>query len=216
MKKKIDAIVFDFDGVIVDSEPLYEATAEELFMQYGVEIPPEDWKHFKGLSEEMFIRAASEKYQINVPIEEMRKKDLEILKSKFKKHLDYIPGVRDFIKKIDNVYKIGLVTSSSRLLLEWIFGNTPIDNYFKFMVTAEDIEHPKPDPEPFLKMSEILSVLPEKMLVIEDSIHGINSANSAGAVTIGFTSSFSAEELNVADFCAASYDDIWEIVRELI
>jgi len=213
LSENVTAIIFDFDGVIVDSEPLYEDTANQLFRDYGVTIPAEDWKEFKGLSEEGFLNLAREKYGIRAPLSEIMSKDRELLKQNFKKGLTYMPGFQEFYEQVNGAYTTGLVTSSSRLLLQWIFANTPIENHFEYTITAEDIVQPKPHPAPYLAMSQKLNIAPGKMLVIEDSWNGIKSARAAGAVTVAFLSTFRKEDLPLADYYADSFREISRLLK---
>jgi HAD superfamily hydrolase (TIGR01509 family) len=202
---QVRAIVFDFDGVVVNSEPLYEAAETALFQRYGIRIPDEDWKYFKGLSEEKLFTFTKERYSITAPISELKVQGLELLKAEFAKHLDYMPGFLDFLDVIDGQYQTGLVTSSSRTLLEWIFRHTPVRNHFSQMIAAEDILQQKPHPEPYLRMAELLQLPPAEMLVIEDSINGVRSAKGAGAFTIGFLTTLSRADLQEADQHCANF-----------
>jgi len=212
MKQKIQAIVFDFDGVVIDSEPLYRKAEEKFFAEYGVTIPSKDWKQFKGLSEEGFFKLASEKYGISAHSEELRNRSRELFLEEIKHNLRYLPGFEEFFEDIKNKYRIGLVTSTPRLILEWIFCNTEIKNHFEYIITADDVKKRKPDPEPYLEICKKMNVKPEQVIVIEDSINGVNSAVAAGAITIGFTTSLSEEDLNAANFFAKSYDEIRKII----
>ncbi len=212
MDKNIKAIIFDFDGVVVDSEPIYEEVAIELFRKLGVEIHSDDWKDFKGLSEDGFYNMTQKKYNLSISKEDFFIEDKKKLKEKFKTDLFYMPGFIEFLGEITPVYETGLVTSSSRELLNWIFVNTPVERNFQHLITAEDIENPKPHPDPFLKMSRDLNINPENMIVIEDSINGVISAKKAGMQTIGFLSSFTKEELSDADYHASNYVEVKNII----
>lgn len=214
-QNKVRAVAFDFDGVVVDSEPLYEKVQKKLFGEYGIVIPTEDWKYFKGLSEHDFYSLFQEKCHISASIEKLQKKGKELLKEELRKNLRYISGFRTFIKSIRNTYQIGLVTSTTRNFLEWIFENTPIENHFETMVTAEILDHQKPHPEPYLKIAEMMGVRPEEIIVIEDSINGVKSAKSASAITIAFLSSLKKEDFIGADYFATTYHEVSEILRSI-
>ncbi len=213
MNKKIKAIVFDFDGVVVDSEPLYERAENRLLSDYGVQMHPEDWRKIKGLSEHAFFNFILERYGIPAEIEELKILGRQYLREVFARELGYMAGFVEFFGEIDGHYKIGLVTSSSGQLLQWIFTNTPIRNHFPNIVTEEDTTHGKPHPEPYLLMARRLEIDPAEMLVIEDSINGIRSALAAGARTIGFTSTLTKEDLIEAEYHAGSYEEIRNVLK---
>ena len=212
----IEAIVFDFDGVIVDSEPLYEKAEKELFALYGVDIDIEDLKDTKGLSEKMYLSIIRERYRITAPIEELSLKGRAILKRYFAAELNYIPGFSEFLKKFSPLVKTGLATSSSRDLMNWIFDNTKVRNHFLHSVTADDVVYSKPHPEPYLKICHIIGVKPDNAIVIEDSANGLQSAKAAGAVTIGFHSNSSSGNFPNADYRASDYRQVETHVMAII
>lgn len=211
-ERKIRAIVFDFDGVVVDSETLYEKAEARLFAEYGVTIPESDWRLFKGLSDHDFFILCKERYGIREELSVLQKKGKCLLEKEFRHNLRYIDGFEDFICEIRPFFLIGLVTSTKLTFLEWIFRNTPIRNHFETMITAENVMRQKPQPEPYLKMAELMGIRPEEMIVLEDSLNGVKSAMSAGAVTVAFLSSFPKEAFEAADFFAATYGEVREIV----
>jgi len=212
----IEAIVFDFDGVIVDSEPLYEKAEKDLFALYGVDINIEDLKDTKGLSEKMYLSIIRERYSITAPIEEISLKGRAILKKYFTAELTYIPGFPEFFKKISPLVKTGLATSSSRDLMNWIFDNTQVRNHFYHSVTADDVVHSKPHPEPYLKICHLIGVKPKNAIIIEDSIYGLQSAKAAEAVTIGFHSNSSNDNFPDADYKASNYRQVETLVAAII
>ena len=214
-RPRIRAIVFDFDGVVVDSEPLYEKAENRIFRQYEIQVPREDWKQFKGMSERDFLQLIRQKYGIPADVETLRQLGRSYLREVFAAELDYMPGFLAFYRKIKNTYSIGLVTSSARDIIEWVFQNTAVRNHFPFVLTGEDTRNSKPHPEPYLTMARRIGVEPQEMLVIEDSINGVLSASEAGARTIGFLSGMSTTDLAAAEFHAHDYGEVWQILEGL-
>jgi len=215
MSKQIKAIIFDFDGVVINSEPLYEQTGRELFRQYGVEISDNDWQEFRGLTANDFFYLAKKKFNLTADIAEISELDHKILKNKFSKQLNYISGFNQFFENIKSNYQTALVTSTSQHLLEWIYTNTKINNHFNISITGSDVNNPKPHPEPFQKTAKILKICPTEMIVIEDSVNGVISAKEAGSKVIGFLTSFDRKILKDADYFAKDYSEVEEIVANL-
>lgn len=211
----IKSIIFDFDGVVVDSEPLYERAETELFLSYGIQIQTVDLMDTKGLSEKMYLDIIKKRYHINAPTDELMKKGRRILKRIFSKELRYIHGFREFYQQIQTNYKTALVTSSSRNLLEWIFKFTPIRNHFSTIVTAEDVTHSKPHPEPYLNACRLLNVKPAECIVIEDSINGVNSAKNAGAMTIALKGKCTPARFENADYTVSNYSEIATLIESI-
>jgi len=146
LRMEIKAIIFDFDGVVVDTEPLYENAENRLFREYGVVVGEEDWRRFKGLSEEAFYQYIRDKFKIEVPLQELKKRGREYLKEEFKKNIRYVDGFLEFFRAIHDSYITALVTSASEEILTWIFNNTKIENRFDFVVTSQDVSNSKPHP----------------------------------------------------------------------
>lgn len=212
---KIEAIVFDFDGVIVDSEPLYEKAERELFAQYGIEIEIADLNDTKGLSEEMYWGLIRERYKVTAPMEEMIQKGRELLKNIFMAELGYVSGFLDFFAEIEPRIPTGLATSSSRDLLNWIFANTSVRNHFRYSVTADDVAYSKPHPEPYRKICQLIDTRPENTIVIEDSANGLRSAKAAGTITIGFAANGGTVDFTDADYTAADYQQVAALISAI-
>ena len=191
----IKAILFDQDGVVIDSEPLNRKSVHAIFNKYGIDMPSDD-RRFKGLSlrkifEEMFTAP-----QFKDKIDDLLQERREIYKELAEKEIKVFDGFFDLIDLLKGKYKTALVTSASKKMSDFnrrLFLKK--DNLFDIEVTAEDTKNTKPHPEPYLVAAKKLDVKPEECLVIEDSINGIISAKSAGMKVIAITNSFKKEEL---------------------
>ena len=215
MKKPICAIIFDFDGVVADSEPLYESAEKRLFQHYGIRVPDEDWKDFKGVSPQAFFTTVQNRYNIPASVDTLRREGEACLLAEFKGRLGYVPGYEDFFTLIRPRFRVALVTSCARQVLDWIFTWTPIVNHFDVIITADDVPRHKPDPLPFSECCRRLNITPDEALVIEDSIHGVNAARAAGLRTIGFTRTLSPGDLAAADYLARDYTEIETLIRRI-
>ncbi len=211
----VKAVLFDFDGVVVDSEPLYVAAETRLFEQYGVTVPAEDWKYFKGTTEADFFQLIRQRYNILTDSSELIEEGRRYIKEEFRKGLDYLPGFTDFRRKIEGRFRTALVTSTSADFLRWVFANTVLENRFDLTITADDVQRAKPHPEPYIKAMQQLKVAASETVIIEDSINGISAAVASGAITIGFLSSASPDEIPRADFYARNYTDISAILDKI-
>jgi len=197
-------VLFDMDGVLVDSEPFIAKAACMLFAEQGLEVTPTDFEPFIGTGETRYIGGVAEKYNfpLDITIAKPRLYDiyLEIIKGELKP----LAGTIDFLKKCRTMNKkIALATSAD---LRKAKGNlTEIGlsvDYFNTTVTGEDIKHKKPDPEIFLLAARRLNLNPCDCLVIEDAVTGVAAAKSAGSKCLAITSTFTAEQLKAADFFA--------------
>ena len=203
-------VLFDMDGVLVDSEPYIAKAGCMLFAEKGLEVTPADFEPFIGTGDKRYVGGVAEKY--NFPLDSTKAKTqlydiyLELIKGQLKP----LPGVIDFLNKCKTMNKkIAVATSAD---LRKAQGNLTemgltID-YFDTVVTAEDIKHKKPDPEIFLLAAKRLSLNPCDCLVIEDAVSGVASAKSAGAKCLAITSTFTVEQLSDADFFAPDLAEV--------
>jgi len=221
MEAFTSAVIFDMDGVIIDTEPLYTKAEIRLFGEYGVEIPEEDWSLFRGCSEQTFFDLSMDRYGITEDREIFINKGRQYVRDEFLQHLAFMPGFKSLHKRVISCYKTGLVTASPRHNLDWVTGLIGIDNYFSQIISGDDTENNKPHPEPYLAMLERLSVIPENSIVVEDSLHGIKSALAAGCHVIAKTGSIPKEELSIAHRIVEHLDDITlpfldELLQEIL
>ena len=207
MSKKY-GLLLDFDGVVVDSEPLYETAMNIQFKKYGIKVETNDWLFFKGKDAKAVFSYIRKKYNAKVDIDEMRKEYSVDLFNEFKTNMRFIPGFEEFYYSCLDEFSDIIVTSTSREIMEWTFENVPVDNIFSGMITSSEVENTKPHPEPYLKGAEKIGIPIEKCIVIEDSVNGIRAGKASGAKVIGITTTFPADVIHEADLIVESYDEL--------
>jgi len=211
------AVIFDMDGVILDTEPLYTRAEIRLFDEYGVHIPEEDWPLFRGCSEEDFFNLSMQRYKINENILVFMDKGREYVREEFKNNLVFMPGFHALIKRIKKNHKTGLVTASPRHNVDWLCQQIHLDTVFENIISGSESIYNKPHPAPYLDMLKLLDILPENSIIIEDSINGLRSALDAGAHVIAKTGSVPIENLSVAHRVVMHLDEITDdLINELL
>ncbi len=218
--KNIKAIIFDMDGVIVDSEPLHDEARQITCEKYGIKCPPRDpdWSNFKGKPVSEIFKYIVKEYNENdnLSIEELTDYKTKLFLKIASEKLQLIPGVMEFIKKCRGKYeKIALTTSARIEIKKMVFNKFDLDNYFDAVVTREEIKNGKPHPEPFLKTVSKINIPAENCLVIEDSDNGIISAKKAGCVTAGITTYFDKKKLKGAgaDYVVDSFEELDKLIN---
>ena len=195
----IDAIIFDMDGVITDTEPLHVKAELLTCHHYGFDAPESEWNKFKGKKAEDIFGYLLEAYGggREVPV-------TDIMAFKTRTYLDLaasegipaVPGVVEFIRRVRPLFsKIGLATSSNAAIQQAIFDGLDLWPYFDAVVTGDDLDRGKPDPEAYVKASSRIGLPAGRCLVIEDSDNGVRSARAAGCRVIGITTSFPRDYL---------------------
>jgi beta-phosphoglucomutase len=197
-------VIFDMDGVLVDSEEYIAKAACAMFKELGLEVRPEDFVPFIGTGENRYIGGVAEKYSFPIDIETAKKRTYDIYLEIIRGSLKPLPGVHEFIEKCKWAgKKIAVASSADR---RKVLGNLeeiglPL-SAFDAVVTAEDVSRRKPAPDIFVTAAERLHLKPNQCLVIEDAVSGVEAAKAAGARCLALTTSFSQDELGKADFWA--------------
>ncbi len=208
----IQAIIFDMDGVIVDSEPLQAEADRWVCETNGIFVEDIDLSHFKGKPNRdtfayLINTFTDGSLSVSDLVDQKRKRYMEISRER----LTLVPGSEEFLayarKKIS---KIALATSSNRMIQKCTFDKFDLHRFFDTVTTGDEVTNGKPHPEPYLLTLKKLQISPERVYVIEDSGNGVLSAKAAGCRVIGITTSFSREFLleKGADMVVDSFEEI--------
>ncbi len=211
-----EAVIFDMDGVLIDSEPLWKIAMEEVFSELGSKLKKSDFQKTVGLriDEVIHFWNVTENWGI---IDESRVEENII--SKMEELIIQNPfpliGVIEtlqFLKK--KQIKIGLATSSSKRLIDAVLTSLNIGDYFDFTWSAENESHGKPHPAVYLSVAKALNVNPTKCLVIEDSYNGVIAGLAARmkVVCIPEKTHFPNPKLALADF---QYETMEEFLNSI-
>ena len=198
MKSLNSAVIFDMDGVVLDTEPLYTRAEIRLFGEYNVKIPEEDWPLFRGCSEQDFFNLSMSRYNITENKSVFIERGRQYVKDEFRKSLSFMPGFHSLFKRIEKNYRMGQVTASPRHNIDWLCGLIGLDDIFKYIISGDETTRNKPHPEPYLAMMKKLNVLPTNSVIIEDSLHGLQAGLSSGAHVIAKTGSVPDQDLSIA------------------
>ena len=207
-KEKPIAALFDFDGVVVDTEPQYTLFWDEKGKKYHPEIP-DFGHHIKG---QTLIQIYKQYFRQPEGLQEEITRQL--LDYELTMHFEYIDGVVDFMKELrEKGVKLAIVTSSNDAKMANAYREHPeLKSMVDYIVTADRVTHSKPHPECFLLGAEMLGVEKDDCIVFEDSFHGIEAGNRAGMKVIGLSTTNSAEA--IADKCALVIPDFTDFSVE--
>ena len=205
-KYRIAAVLFDMDGVLVDSEEYIRQAAVMMFKEKGHQVAPEDFLPFTGMGENRYLGGVAEKNGIPFDLEEDKTRTYEIYAGLVKGKLDPLDGVNDFIRTCrERGLKLAVASSADPVKVNINLEEIGLDrSLFLAIVTGMDIEHKKPAPDIFLKAARLLEADPECCLVVEDAVSGVAAGKAAGARVLALTTSFSSDELSAADWITAT------------
>jgi len=207
----IQAILFDFNGVIIDDEPLQMAAYQDVLREQGIELTESDYYGALGMDDKTFVRAAFERAKQTLTDDVLK----IVLAAKGVRHRQFIedelplfPGVVTFLKAASRQFSLGLASMASPTEIQYVLERSRLLSLFSVIVTAEDVNVCKPAPDCYLaalkrlnekRVGEGRQPLPAReCLVIEDSPPGIESGKQAGMRTLGITNTVSAEQLRAA------------------
>lgn len=209
MKESLRAIIFDFDGVIADTEPLHYEGLRRTLADIGITLTEADYyANYLGFDDRGCILEALRvnRRQPTGPLVQdlMRKKAAAYLAS-IKEHLVIFTGVKAFVEEAAAAYPIAIASGALRPEIELILEQAGIRKAFRHITSAEDVAKGKPDPQPFLhalaglnQLSPLSPVPPSSCLVIEDSLPGIRGAKSAGMKVLAVANTHTVQDLHEA------------------
>ena len=188
LREKIEAIIFDLDGTIIDTEPTAVLAVEECFAEWDIPIHFDDATYLTGRTWEKAFAYLFSKYTLPIPLPEAKKALLGRYRQKIEVNLTTVPGSVQAIQSLAKKYPLALVSGSGRSEILWALTKLKVIDHFQIILGAEDYPQSKPHPDGYLKAIGILGKSPTSCLVFEDSTAGIASARAAGTWVVAVTS----------------------------
>jgi len=200
----IKGVLFDMDGVLVDTERYICEAAVKMFAERGVKVKEEDFIPFVGAGENRYVGGVAEKYGVKEDINIIKARTYEIYGQIVKGRLQPLEGVREFIKKCKaKGLKLAVATSADRIKMEINLSEIGLpEDTFDATINGLEVERKKPFPDIFINASKKLGLDAKDCLVVEDAVNGVEAAKAAGAHVLGLTTSFTPAELHKADWTA--------------
>ena len=215
----LTAIIFDFDGVIADTEPLHFASFRQTLAEIGISLTEADYyADYLGYDDRgCFIAALTAHQHPTDPaaLTQLMQRKAQAYLESVKDHLVIFPGVREFVREAATAYPLAVASGALRHEIEVILEQTGLRKEFLHITSAEDVTRGKPDPQPFLHALNALNrqcreqaITPESCLVIEDSIPGIRGAKIAGMKVLAVANTHTIQDLHEAHAVAQSLSQI--------
>lgn len=214
----ISAVIFDMDGVLLDSEPYHDQTTTSILESYGVKNAYEAIRPYVGRTSEDMWADLKAKYGIKASVEDLTelqwKKNVAGLKDS---GLERSEGLTELLNYChENGIKIAVASSSRQDFVEAVFDHLNLWQYVEVFASGFEVEHGKPMPDIFLLAATRLDIDPERCLVVEDSTAGVQAGRMAGMYTIGYDNPTSGgQNVNAADVVVKSLSEIQPIIEKL-
>jgi len=208
----LKAVLFDMDGVIVNTEPLHYKAYYDMFKTVNVDVPLELYQSYTGRSTMSTCKGICEHFGLEHDPEELVQLKRKAFQKLFKNDpdLDLLPGVLNLIKNYyNNGITLVLASSASQITIHDVFTRFELDQYFKGRISGADLEASKPHPEIFERAAEIAGFKPTECMVIEDSTSGIKASHAAGIYCVAYRSPHSKnQDYTLANKLISDFNDI--------
>ncbi|MFH1371921.1 MAG: HAD family phosphatase [Planctomycetota bacterium] len=204
------AVIFDFDGVLVDSELLHFEAFSNILSPLGVKMSKQQYfDKYLGLSDEELVRTVNQEQKLTLSesqLEQLLRQKASVFKELVVSEASIIDGVPAFLQMLaDNKIPLAVYSGALKAEIELILKGAGLRDFFEALVSAEQVKKGKPDPEGFLLALQLLNkkthqkILPQDCIVIEDSNWGLQAAKAAGMHPVAVTNSYAADYLRPAD-----------------
>jgi HAD superfamily hydrolase (TIGR01509 family) len=216
----IQTVIFDMDGVIVDTEPVHRYAYYKQFEELNIEVTEAMYTSFTGFSTRNTFQTLKEQFQLTHEVEDLIQRKRSIFNDAFdtKADLELLEGVRTLIEDLhQNGIQLILASSASKVTIDRVFNRFGLHDFFTHIVSGEDFPKSKPHPAIF-EHAASLSIAPkENCIVIEDSTNGVKAAKSAGIYCVGYISAHSKDQhLDEADLVINHFKELTaEVIRTL-
>ena len=215
----LTAMIFDFDGVIADTEPLHFAGFRQTLAEIGISLTESDYyANYLGYDDRGCFLAALTAHQHPtdpVALAQLMQRKAHAYLESVKDHLAIFPGVREFVREASAAYPLAIASGALRHEIEVILEQAGLRKEFLHITSAEDVTRGKPDPQPFLQALNALNrqrreqaITAESCLVIEDSIPGIRGAKTAGMKVLAVANTHTIQDLHEAHAVVQSLSQI--------
>lgn len=215
-KSQIKAVIWDMDGVLVDSETYYAAEEVNFYKTLGMDVDEGTAKGFMGTPFTQYFPVIAKKYNKQIPIETAIEKYNALIENIYLNLVTLNPEADHVLKNLKHQYEFALATSTSEYLASQVIKRFNLSKYFEFEIFGDQVSKGKPDPEIFLKACEGLGMNPEDTIIVEDSQFGIKAGKAAGIKVIAYkTNHNSQNDFSEADYVVQDLRDIPKIIENI-
>jgi HAD superfamily hydrolase (TIGR01509 family) len=208
----IQTVIFDMDGVIVDTEPVHRYAYFKQFEELNIAVTEEMYTSFTGNSTRNIFQKLKEIFNLEHDVEDLIQRKRNIFNAAFdsKEDLELLEGVEKLIKELhQNGMQLILASSASKVTIERVFSRFKLHEYFTHVVSGEDFPKSKPHPAIFEHAASLSTAPKENCIVIEDSTNGIKASKAAGILCVGYNSVHSKDQdLSEADFVINHFNEL--------
>ena len=180
----IEAVVFDMDGVLIDSEPVWERVRRGFVADRGGHWPADAQDRMMGMSTAEWSAYIAADFGLALTPQQVAQQVIAAMAAEYEKHLPLLPGAIDAVRSVSGRWPLAVASSSPRSLIETVLATADLASAFAAVVSSEEVPRGKPAPDVYLAAADRLSVSPKACAAIEDSSNGLRSAAAAGFTVV--------------------------------
>jgi len=180
----IEAVVFDLDGVLIDSEPVWEEVRREIVAAHGGHWAPDAQDRLMGMSTAEWSAYMADDLGVGLPPAEVATVVVAAMAARYREHLPLLPGAVDAVRRMGARFTVALASSAPRSLIETVLDASGLRSSFAAVRSTEQEARGKPAPDVYLSVADLLGVPPVSCAAVEDSSNGLRSAAAAGMAVI--------------------------------
>ena len=212
----IEAVVFDLDGVLLDSEQVWDEARERLAEERGGRWHARAQRDMMGMSSTEWSRYMHETIGLPEPPEEINREVVERLAAAYRENLPALAGAREAVERIATRWPLGLASSSNRELIDLSLELLGVKDLFAATVSSEEVAHGKPAPDVYLEAARRLNVAPAHAAAVEDSTNGILAAKAAGMRVLAIPNAHFPPDPEALDQADVVLDSLAELTPEAV
>lgn len=212
----IEAVVFDLDGLLLDTEQVWDDVREALSRERGGRWHEGAQADMMGMSSIEWSQYMHDELGLPDPPEELNRLVVERMKERYREQLPVIDGAVEAVRRIGERWPLGLASSSNRPLIDLALELLGVADLFRVTVSSEEVERGKPAPDVYLEAARRLGVSPERVAAIEDSANGIRSAKAAGMRVIAIPNPHYPPPDDALEQADAVLDSLWELTPDVV
>jgi HAD superfamily hydrolase (TIGR01509 family) len=180
----IEAVVFDMDGVLIDSEPVWERVRRKLVAEHGGRWPDDAQDRMMGMSTAEWSRYISEEFGVGLTPERVAELVIAAMTAEYRTHLPLLPGAVGAVRGLSARWRLAVASSAPKSLIEAVLDASGLRQAFAASVSSEEVARGKPAPDVYLEATARLGIAPDRCAAVEDSSNGLRSAAAAGLAVI--------------------------------
>ena len=212
----IRAVVFDLDGVIIDSEEVWEEVRRGYVAEYGREFLPDSQDRMMGMSTGEWSRHLAEEVGVPRTPEQVAADVLDRMAARYRSDLPLIPGSVEAVRRIGSRFTLALASSSARILIDQVLATAGLADAFAVTLSTEEVPRGKPYPDVYLTAAEKLGLTPAVCAAVEDSSNGLRSAAAAGMTVIAVPNPHYAPAADALALASAAVPIVGDVTPALV